>query len=212
MLALALGGSLPFGSVRSVACANRGDSQTQTQPCQVSRSAQELLLALRQAAADQVQPELGLQQAAFDLAQAQRAAGNLSGALEIQRELHAALRMDWSALDLSLTLLFLGALPEAEALLVDQLPRSPAPVEIWNQLGLVALAGEREALAVTCFGRALRLGSENAGQSLGRLHLSRGRSDAAKALFRRGVDQVPPPPWSLPGWALCLLGPERAAP
>lgn len=172
----------------------------------------ELLDALGRAAAAGQIPELALQQLAFERAQSLREDGDLEGALALQLALHRAVLADWSALDLSLTHMRLGRLTEAEALLGEQLVRSSAPAELWNQLGLVALAGSEESLALSCLGRALRLGSENAGQSLARLHLSRGRLEAAQALFRRGVDQTPPPPWSLPGWALCLLGPELGQP
>lgn len=168
----------------------------------------ELVGALKAAQSRGQEPERSLQQTAFDRARELIAAGRYGEARELQAALHAAVGADWSALDLSLTEIRLSRLDAAEALLLEQLRRSSAPAELWNQLGLLALAQERPEQAASAWARALRLGSENAGLSLARLRLQQGRIDAALALFRQGVDREPPPAWSLAGWALCLLGPE----
>lgn len=172
----------------------------------------ELLGALKTAQSRGQEPERALQQTAFDRARELIAAGRYAEARELQAALHAAVRADWSALDLSLTEIRLSRLDAAETLLLEQLRRSSAPAELWNQLGLLALAQERPAQAASAWARALRLGSENAGLSLARLRLQQGQNEAALALFRQGVDREPPPPWSLAGWALCLLGPEPGGP
>jgi tetratricopeptide (TPR) repeat protein len=177
-------------------------------PQQLGAADAELLEALTAARSRGQEPALAIQQTAFDRARGLIAAGRYEQAQALQAALHSAVRKDWSALDLSLTEMRLGRPEAAEALLLQQLRLSAAPAELWNQLGLLELARGRSASAGSALARALRLGSENAGLSLARLRLQQGQREAALALFRQGVDRDPPPPWSLAGWALCLLGPE----
>jgi tetratricopeptide (TPR) repeat protein len=179
-------------------------------PQEGSSADAELVEALTAAQSRGQAPALSIQQTAFDRAREHIAAGRYPAAYPLQLALHGAVRADWSALDLSLTEIRLGRLDAAEGVLLQQLRLSEAPAELWNQLGLLELARGRSASAGSALARALRLGSENAGLSLARLRLQQGQREAALALFRQGVDRDPPPPWSLAGWALCLLGPEPA--
>jgi hypothetical protein len=131
------------------------------------------------------------------------------GALPLQERLHAHFQAPWTARDLSLTHLLLGAQKEADALLAATIaqegPRNPSVVELWSQRGIGALAVGDERRARDYFGWALGRGSTNAAVVLARIDLDAGRLHAARSGFRALLWDESPGAWALRGWGLSLL-------
>lgn len=137
-------------------------------------------------------------------------------ALPIQQRLHDRCRADWSALDLTLTLRLLGEREAVEAVFEQQIAQdggAGAPTaDLWSQRGISAMGFGDERLARDYLGRALAMGSDDAGLVLSRLDWMAGRIDVARHGFRASILNTPPPDWAWRGWGLCLLPPAHAAP
>lgn len=131
--------------------------------------------------------------------------------LPIQVQLHARYQAEWSALDLSLTLKALGRSAEADQLMAEAIEREAAagrPTEnLWEQRGIVALGSGDGSRARDYLGKALALGSDQAGVLLSRLDLVAGRTERARAGFRALILASPPPDWAWRGWGTTLLTP-----
>lgn len=137
-------------------------------------------------------------------------------ALPIQLELHRRYLADWSALDLSLTYKALGRFEAAEQVIGEAIVRETSagrrPGALWEQRGILALGSGNERAARDYFGKALALGSDDAGLVLSRLDLMDGRIEAARRGFRALLFDQPPPDWAWRGWGTALLPQPFAAP
>jgi hypothetical protein len=160
------------------------------------------LEALRASAGDVSGPHQAL---GFRLGAALAESGDLADAAALQLALHARVGADWSAINATITLMRLGRLDDAAALLAEHESRAAAAADVANYRGLVALACADVTLARRHFSRALVLGSRDAGLSLARMDLLGGHPSAARAGFRPSVDDAAPHAWALRGWALTLL-------
>ncbi|QDU84980.1 hypothetical protein Pla163_21000 [Planctomycetes bacterium Pla163] len=148
----------------------------------------------------------GNQQAlGFRLGAALAESGDPTDAAVLQLALHERVGADWSAINATITLMRLGRLDEAAALLLEHEPRASEPADVANYRGLVAMARADVTAARQHFSRALVHGSRDAGLSLARLDLLTGHPSAARAGFRPSVDDAAPHAWALRGWALTLL-------
>lgn len=149
-----------------------------------------------------------------------RAGRHRSGALPIQTQLYRDFPGAWSAMDLALTLSLLGEGSQADAVLESEISREasaggqPEGVagwvdpELWNQRGLVALGLCHERRARDYFGRALRLGSQNATIVLARLDLIQGKLEGARRGFRSLSWGDDPGAWTQRGYGLSMLPPR----
>jgi tetratricopeptide (TPR) repeat protein len=124
-------------------------------------------------------------------------------ALPIQRRLHERYPETWSTVDLALTYRQLGLAEELRALYEGALASGPTG-ELWCNYAIATLGSGDERRARDYLGRALALGSEDAGRVLGRLDLVQGRLPAARATFR-AILQAPPMDWAWRGWGTTLL-------
>lgn len=136
--------------------------------------------------------------------------------LPIQRNLHARYQAEWSALDLTVTLKALGNYETAEHTLREVIDSEAAvgrhPNKLWEQLGILALGFGDEGRARDYLGKALALGSDDAGLLLSRLDLIQGRTAAARRGFRALLRNQPPPDWAWRGWGAALLPSAFATP
>jgi hypothetical protein len=136
--------------------------------------------------------------------------------LPIQTELHERYQADWSALDLGLTYKSLGKSKAADHLLAETIGREAAAgrrtAHLWEQRGILALGSGDERAARDYLGKALLLGSGDAGLVLSRLDLMEGRSESARLGFRALLLDQPTPDWAWRGWGSALLPPAFAAP
>jgi tetratricopeptide (TPR) repeat protein len=130
-------------------------------------------------------------------------------ALPIQEELHRRFPEEWSSIDLALTYRHLGMLRELGEVFEGALARAPS-AELWSSYAIATLGSGDERRARDYLGRALALGSDDAGRVLGRLELVQGRREASRATFR-AILQAPPPDWAWRGWGTTLL-PDAFAP
>lgn len=150
---------------------------------------------------------------AVDEARALRYEGST---LVIQSNLHARYQAEWSALDLALTYKALGDRAAAERVLNEAIAREEEagrrPHALWESRGIVALGFGDERAARDYLGKALALGSNDAGLLLARLDLMHGRTEAARRGFRALLFAQPPPDWAWRGWGTALLPPAFAAP
>jgi hypothetical protein len=137
-------------------------------------------------------------------------------ALPIQTELHRRYQADWSAMDLALTYKSLGQSEAADQLLAEAIVREGAAgrwtAHLWEQRGILALGCGDEQAARDYLGKALLLGSGDAGLVLSRLELMEGRPESARAGFRALLFEQPTPDWAWRGWGSALLPPPFAAP
>jgi hypothetical protein len=151
--------------------------------------------------------------AAVEEALALRLAGP---ALALQEELAARYAADWSAIDLALTRRLLGDAAGADEVLSRAIEREASAgrptAELWSQRGIAALAAGDEARGRDYLGRALALGSEDAGLVLARLDLVAGRPEAARRGFRPPILRTPQADWALRGWGVSLLPPAESPP
>lgn len=136
--------------------------------------------------------------------------------LELSRPLaeamHSRAEATWSAMSLALVSTRDGDSTRAREVLRQQLARTPEGVETYElreRLGLAILGAGEERLARAPLGSAFARGSSNAGVVLGRLALSHGRLERARALFRSLLDEEPPQSWALRGWGLSMLAPHN---
>lgn len=130
-------------------------------------------------------------------------------ALPIQEELHRRFPEEWSTIDLALTYRHLGLQRELAAVFEEALARAPT-ADLWSNYAIATLGSGDERRARDYLGRALALGSDDAGRVLGRLDLVQGRREAARATFR-AILQAQPPDWAWRGWGTTLL-PDAFAP
>ena len=146
-------------------------------------------------------------------ARALRLAGT---AVAIQEELDRRCAADWSAIDLALTLRLLGKPAQADGVLAGAIERAGAAgqptADLWSQRGIVALGAGDESAGRDYLGRALALGSEDAGLVLARLDLVAGRPVAARRGFRPSILRTPQADWALRGWGMALLPAADAPP
>jgi hypothetical protein len=84
--------------------------------------------------------------------------------------------------------------------------------ELWNQRGIAAQGFGDDRAARDHLGRALALGSEDAGLVLARMDLVAGRRAAARVGFRAHILNQPPPDWAWRGWGTTLLPAAFAEP
>jgi tetratricopeptide (TPR) repeat protein len=137
-------------------------------------------------------------------------------ALPIQLALHARYQAEWSASDLALTYKSLGEYDEADRILAEAIEREDAagriPRNLWEQRGILALGSGDEPRARDYLGKALALGSDDAGLLLSRLDLMAGRTERARAGFRALILGSPPPDWAWRGWGMTLLPPASDRP
>lgn len=136
--------------------------------------------------------------------------------LLIQSNLHARYQAEWSALDLALTYRAIGDRGAAERVLLETIAREESagrrPHALWEFMGMVALGFGDECRARDYLGRALALGSSEAGLVLARLELQRGRNETARRGFRALLFDQPPPDWAWRGWGMTLLPPSFTPP
>ncbi len=136
--------------------------------------------------------------------------------LPIQLNLHARYQAEWSALDLALTYKALGQQAAAERVISEAIAREEGagrrPYALWEQRGVLAFAFGDERTSRDYLGRALALGSDEAGLLLARLDLMQGRAEAARRGFRALILNAPPPDWAWRGWGTTLLPQPFAAP
>jgi tetratricopeptide (TPR) repeat protein len=136
--------------------------------------------------------------------------------LPIQERLHERYQADWSALDLAITLRWLGRAEAADGLLEETIAREAAAgrptAELWSQRGIAALGFGDEERGRDYLGRALALGSKDAHLVLARLALQRGDLEAARRGFRALILDDPPQDWAWRGWGTTLLPAAKAAP
>jgi len=130
-------------------------------------------------------------------------------ALPIQLLLQQRFPEDWSTIDLALTYRHLGRQRELGELFERALARQPS-AELWSNYAIATLGSGDERRGRDYLGRALALGSEDAGRVLGRLELVQGRREAARASFR-AILHAAPQDWAWRGWGTTLL-PEAFAP
>jgi len=145
-----------------------------------------------------------------------RALRLLESTLPIQLALHARYQAEWSALDLAQTYRALGEKEAAERVLSESITREeaagrPCP-ELWEQRGVVALAFGDGRAARDYLGKALALGSDEAGLALAALDLAQGRTAAARPGFRASILNAPPSDRAWRGWGASLLPHAFAAP
>jgi hypothetical protein len=149
--------------------------------------------------------------AGVDSARAQR----FDLALAIQSELHRRYRQVWSTIDLGVTLRLSGDYAGADRVFADQIEleggAGRSTGELWNRRGINALGSGDGARGRDHLGRALAMGSDDAGVVLARLDLAAGRVASARAGFRALTLTDDPGPWALRGWGLSLL-PARERP
>ncbi len=145
-----------------------------------------------------------------------RALRHAETTLPIQRLLHERYLAEWSALDLTLTYKALGDHEAAERVLADTIAREETagrrPSRLWESRGILALGFGDERKARDYLGKALALGSNDAGLLLSRLDLMQGRTDSARRGFRALILDDPPPDWAWRGWGTALLPPAFAGP
>ena len=138
------------------------------------------------------------------------------GALPIQTRLHAELQAPWTAVNLSLTSMWLDRHDEADRLLADAIAAEAAagrPTDdLWSQRGIAALATGDKRRARDYLGRALAGGSANAAVVLARMDLDAGRRRAARIGFRALLWDDNPGAWALRGWGLTLLPDSPSGP
>lgn len=129
--------------------------------------------------------------------------------LPIQLRLNERYQADWSALDLTLTYKALGEWSRAESVLEQAIQREESagrrPFNLWDQRGILALGAGDEPRARDYLGKAMALGSNDAGLVLSRLDLMQGRPEAARRGFRALLFDQPPPDWAWRGWGMALL-------
>ena len=161
-----------------------------------------------------VEPE-GLQPvlvAAFDEFMHHNRAYRLELSIPLAEAMHGRAGATWSAMSLALVSTRYGDSARARVVLRQQLDRTPEGVEAYElreRLGLAILGAGEERLARAPLGSAFARGSANAGVVLGRLALSHGRQERARALFRSLLDEDPPQSWALRGWGLSMLAPRN---
>jgi len=141
-------------------------------------------------------------------------------ALSILEPLHLIEQATWSALDTSLLLRQLGRYQDADAVLTSMLEDGPGSLTqpppsgsgsmedaalLWCQRGILAFGASRHHEGRSHLGRALALGSADAGMVLGFRDLHAGRPDRARAAFRADLGSLRPGPWSSRGWGLSLV-------
>lgn len=160
--------------------------------------------------------DAGLSRLAFDTWVAAAERLDLDDALAIGRSLHERSRATWSAISLALSLMRAGAIDEADAVLAQQIARTTEPrgdlAAMWDHRGIVALGAGRERHGRRCLGRALLLGSVDAGVVLARLDLAQGRGDTARVAFRGALLDDSRSDWARRGWGLSLLPVAPQAP
>lgn len=144
-----------------------------------------------------------------------RALRHAEATLPIQLELHSRYQAEWSALDLALTYKALGEREAADRVLAEGIAREEAagrrPHALWESRAIVALGFGDEATSRDYLGRALALGSDDAGLLLARLDLMAGRVEAARRGFRALILGRLPPDWAWRGWGTTLLPAPFAA-
>lgn len=129
--------------------------------------------------------------------------------LPIQKSLHARFQAGWSAEDLALTYRALGQSRSADDVLAEAIgleeSRGRRPAGLWEKRGINALGFGDESLARDYLGRALALGSDDAGLVLSRLELQEGNLDRARRGFLALILGKPPSDWAWRGWGSSLL-------
>ena len=77
--------------------------------------------------------------------------------------------------------------------------------DLYDRRALGRIGAGRTDLARRDLGAALARGSSDAGVVLGRIALTEGRLEDARAIFRELLAEEPPQAWALRGWGLTML-------
>jgi hypothetical protein len=151
----------------------------------------------------------------FNRFRAEVAAQRPREALPLARAMHNSAQATWSAMSMALLQTRLGLAEDAAATLREQLARTPSNPDrrdLQERLGLAYLGAGRRGPALGALGRSWLAGSTNAGQVLGALALSAGRTSDARRVFGSLLPPLSPagpspaPPWALRGWGLAMVG------
>lgn len=133
----------------------------------------------------------------------------VDSALPIQAALHERFQAPWSAEDLAQTYKALGERAAADQVLAGSIATEEAagkrPGGLWERRGINALGFGDEPRARDYLGRALALGSDEAGLVLSRLDLVQGKRESARRGFRARILGAPPSDWAWRGWGSSLL-------